>query len=1073
MKKFTMLLVCLLSLGVQQLFAQRTLTGTVISSEDNEPLPGVNVILKGTTQGTITDFDGNFSLKVPDDAEALVFSFMGMQTKEVPIGSTTTFNVTLDPESIGMEEIVVTAMGITRAEKTLGYAATTVKSDDIVTARSTNVANALSGRVAGVQVNSTSSDPGSVSNIVIRGFSSINGSNQPLYVVDGVPMGNNFTSSTGGKNMTTSGISNIPSENIESMTVLKGAAATALYGSRAANGVIIINTKKGKKGADKNFTIEYSGNVSAYAVSVLPEFQNDFGQGWNGKQTYIENGSWGPKLDGSMQVYGPIWNYQQQIHEYSAKKNNVKDFFEVGWSNNHNVALSAASEDNNFTYRLAYGYTSDDGIMPSDNDKFKRNVISLVSTYDEGRWFKLSSNISFARSKTDAVENDQGTTVIDGLLEMPRDVSIVDMEELSSAFNTPEAYYTPYGITNPYWALKNNYMHIDAKQVFGKLQVDVTPIEQLTLTYRYGFDYSDYDKKVGKPEIKLDDALINEDYGYAPSNMNQSGYVYTRYSRTYELNHDIIANFADRYLDDKFDVNLNIGTNINERFFTRTTGRTDELGIATGFWQLSNGATKNLLTERQEKRRAIGLFGDVTFGWGDMVYLEVSARNDWSSTLPIDANSYFYSGATLSWIFTKVLPQNDVLSFGKARFAFGKTGNDTDPYRTNISYEQASADGYYDDRIADFPIAGKNAFVTSSTAGSTKLKPEMTKEIEFGLNLQFFKNRVGVDASFYNRTTDDQIFELPVDPACGYSAEVTNVGKVRNRGFELLINTTPVRNDKLRWDVDFNFAMNKNKVLEMPESLEDGRISIYRFSAGNDAVYMYAEKGLELGTFYTYLPTQTEDGKTIVDENGNIVLGSKVESTGKSINNKWTGGVTTSLTAYGITLSAALDIRYGGYMFSRTKNLMQFTGNDTETTYNGRNPFVIPNSVVEVEEGVYAENTVPMYLANSSFQGYFNDYGWGHGGEAYLIDRSYAKLRNISLAYSLPQAWVDPIKLTDVTVSLFCNNVFTWTPKSNHYIDPETTTVDQESFGDLATQFGELYTNPACRIFGLNLSAKF
>ncbi len=1074
MKKIAMLIVSLLFLGVQLVNAQnKTLTGTVISSEDNQPLPGANVIVKGTTQGTITDIDGKFTLNVASDAEALVFSFIGMQSQEVPIGSTTSFNITMDPESIGMEEVVVTALGITRAEKTLGYAASTVKSDEIVTARSTNVANALSGRVAGLQVNSTSSDPGSVSNIVIRGFSSINGSNQPLYVVDGVPMDNTLTSGTG-KNISTAGISNIASDNIESMTVLKGAAATALYGSRAANGVIIINTKKGKKGADgKNFMVEYSGNVQARVVSTLPEFQNEFGQGWNGKQTFIENGSWGPKLDGSTQIYGPIWNNQQRIHEYTAQKNNVKDFFEIGWSQNHNVSLSAASEDNRFTYRLAYSYAGDDGIMPSDGDKYKRNVISMVSTFDEGRWFKLTSNISFARTKTDAVGTYQGTSVIDGLYEMPRDISIVDMKDLSSAFNTPEAYFTPYGITNPYWALENNYMHIDGKQVFGKLQVDVTPIEPLTLTYRYGFDYSDFDRKSGQPEISLDDALINENYGYAPSTMNQSGYVYTRYSRKYELNHDIILNFANKYLDDKFDINLNVGSNVNERYYTRTTGQTDELGIATGFWQLSNGATKTNLTEKQEKRRAIGLFGDVTLGWDDMVYLEVSARNDWSSTLPIDANSYFYSGATLSWIFTKVMPQNDVLSFGKVRFAFGKTGNDTDPYRTSSNYEQGSASGYYDSNIAKFPLNGQNAFVASSTAGSSSLKPEMTKEIEFGLNLQFYKNRVGIDASFYNRTTDDQIFELPVDPACGYSYEVKNVGKVRNRGFEFLLNTTPVRTSNLRWDLDFNFAVNRNKVLEMPEGLEGGRISIYDFGAGNDAIYMYAEKDSELGTFYTYLPKRTDDGKIVVDENGDIIIDNELKSTGKSINNKWTGGITTTLSAYGFSLSAALDIRYGGYMFSRTKNLMQFTGNGIETTYNGRNPFVVPNSVVEVGDGNYIENTMPLYLANSSYQNYYDKSGWGQGGEAYLLDRSFAKLRNISLAYSLPSEWVSPIKLSDVTVSVFCNNAFVWTAKSNHYIDPETTTLSQEAWGDLGIQFGELYANPACRIFGLNLSAKF
>ena len=460
MKKIAMLIVCLLFLGAQLVSAQnKTLTGTVISSEDNQPLPGANVFVKGTTQGTITDFDGNFTLSVPSDAETLVFSFMGMQTQEVAIGSSTSFNITLDPESIGMEEVVVTAMGITRAEKTLGYAATTVKSDDIVTARTTDVTNALSGRVAGVQVNSTSSDPGSVSNIVIRGFSSIKGSNQPLYVVDGVPLQNNmFSGASGvetGKNVSLGGISNIASEDIESMTILKGAAATALYGSRAANGVVVINTKSGKKGADKNFSIEYSGSVQARQVSLLPEFQNEFGQGWNGTQTFIENGSWGPKFDGSDQVYGPIWNYQQLSHKYSAAETNVKDFFELGWSQSHHISLRGVSDDDKLGYYVSYSHTSDDGIMPKDYDKYKRNTLEYRGSY-KSDYFTISSSMNFARTKTDDVGSFQGISVIDGLYEMARDVSIVDKKDRSSALNTPEAYFTPYGITYQYWALENN-----------------------------------------------------------------------------------------------------------------------------------------------------------------------------------------------------------------------------------------------------------------------------------------------------------------------------------------------------------------------------------------------------------------------------------------------------------------------------------------------------------------------------------------------------------------------------------------------------------------------------------------
>ena len=970
-----------------------------------------------------------------------------------------------------LDEVVVTAMGISRSEKTLGYSATTVKSDEIIKARTTNVADALSGKVAGVQVSSTSGDPGAVSNITIRGFGSINGSNQPLYVVDGVPLATSYFSGQG-KNVAAGGVSNIASEDIESMTVLKGAAATALYGSRAANGVVVITTKSGKKGDHRNFNFSYSGSVQSRLVSYLPEFQNEFGHGWNGMQTYIENGSWGPALDGSMQVYGPIWNHQQLIHEYSAKKDNVKDFFEPGLSQSHTISLNGLSSDNKMSYYISYSYTGDDGVMPSDHDKYERNTIAFRSSYDATNWLKVSSSVNFARTSTDAVGTYQGTSVIDGLYEMPRDVSIVDMKDTSSPFNQPEAYFTPYGVTNPYWSLENNYNHTAAKQIYGKVQLDIKPIKDLTLTYRMGFDYTDYDVKWGYPQIELDDALIDEDYGYAPSNMNQDGYVYASYRRSYELNHDFLANYARKFLNEKLDLNVNVGVNMNERYATSMSGQTDDLTFHTGFWNLSNGATKSTLAESQSKRRLVGLFGDVTIGWDDMVYLDLTARNDWSSTLPIDNNSFFYPGATLSWIFTKLIPENNVLSFGKLRLAYGKTGNDASPYLTGVTYSQAYASGYYT-TTTEFPMNGTNAFMASATKGSSTLKPEMTSEFEAGVNMQFFKGRFGFDVSYYNRTTSDQIFTLPVDPSTGFYYMVTNFGKVRNQGVELVVNTVPVQTKDFRWELDFNFAKNNNEVLSLPESLEGGKVSIYNFSAGNDAVYMYAEEGKPLGQFYTYLPQYTADGRPIVDANGQPVLGTAVEDTGKNMNNDWTGGVTTALTYKGFSLSAALDIRKGGYMFSRTKNLMQFTGNGAVTTYNSRRPFIIPNSVVSDGNGGYVENTTPLYLTNSSYQKYFNDYGYGDGGEAYLLDRSFVKLRNISLTWNVPQKWVKAMSLSGLSVTAFCNNVFTWTASDNRYVDPESTTVSQASYGDLATQFGELYTNPSCRIFGCNLSVKF
>ena len=1078
-QRLTMLLACLF-LMMGAVMSQTKVNGIVVAQEDNQPVVGVSILVVGTNLGTVTDANGRFSLTVPAGKSQLRFTYVGMETLEV--SARPNMRIVLRNGDTNLDEIVVTAMGISRQQKTLGYSAQTLDNAELTQGHVTDVTNALAGKVAGVQINSTSGDPGAANSVIIRGISSINGNNQPLYVVDGVPLQQTtfsgvqkeqeqFTNAVGG-------ISNINPNDIESMTVLKGAAATALYGSRAANGVIVITTKAGKKGTDRNFTISYDGSVQWRSVANLPKMQNRFGQGWNGQQTFIENGSWGPEMDGSMQLYGPIWNYQQLNHKYEALENNIKDFFETGVSTSHSVALSGISGDNKMTYYLSFSHSSDNGIIPGDKDTYKRNTIAFRGSYDATDWFKLSSSVNFATSKTNTVASYQGTSFIDGIMEFPRDMSLVDRQNLSSAFNTPEAWFTPYGITNPYWAIENNYNQNNGKQVFGKIQADVKPLRQLTLTYRFGFDYTDYDHKIGYPQIALDDHLINDDMGYAPSNMNQSGYVAATYMRKHELNHDFLANWSDKYLDGRLDLNINAGVNMNERYYSYVDSQTSNLTFHTGFWDLSNGATKDMLEEHQQKRRLVGLFGDITIGWDEMLFLDLTARNDWSSTLPLNKNSYFYPGATLSWIFTKLIPKNNILDFGKLRLAYGKTGNDANPYLTGHRFEQSWANGYYGSDILKFPFAGLNAFQARTTIGSTDLKPEMTTEFELGLNFALFGNRINVDFSFYNRNTDDQIFTLPVDPSTGYSYMVTNFGKVRNSGIELLVNTTPIKTKDFRWDLGFNFSKNNNKVVTMPASLEGGKSVIAQFSAGDDAVYMYAEEGKPMGEIYTYMPTYTADGQPIVDENGQPVLTTDVVDTGKNVNADWTGGVTTAFSYKGITLSAALDIRKGGYMFSRTKNLMQFTGNGDITTYNGRNPFIIPNSVVQVgtetnangeEVPVYEANLTPISMLNSSFQDYFNLYGAGQGGEFYLIDRSYVKLRNITLSWQLPKAWVSKIYLTDVTLSFFCNNVFTWTHKDNRYIDPETS-----SYGnDLRGMFGELYSNPSCRTFGFNVGVKF
>lgn len=1056
----------------------RTIKGVVISSEDNEPIVGAPVIVVGTKLFVNTDAEGEFVIhNVPMNATTLRLTYVGMETKDVPIGKGD-MTIVLQPKNTMLEEVVVTAMGITRSEKSLGYSATQVSGADIEQAQTNNAMQALQGKVAGLQIQETSAAPGAAPNVSIRGFGSINGSNQPLYIVDGVPIQTStYSSSDNGAAVATGGVTNIAPDDIASLTVLKGAAATSLYGSRAANGVIIITTKNGTATGTRNFSITYSGNIEASRVSTLPEMQNKWGQGWNGNQTFIENGSWGPALDGSRQVYGPVWNHQQLIHDYSAKKNNVRDFFDTGWSQKHNIALSGVSKNREMTYYLSYGYTNTDGVIPTDQDSYRRNTISMRATYQPVNWIKVSSSMNFANYRTRTVGMFQGTSVIDGLLEMPRDISIVDMKDLDNPFNTPEAYFTPYGITNPYWSLENNYFETNGKQVFGKVQLDIMPYKGVTLTYRAGIDYSDYDNKIGVPQIDVDDSLIDNDYGTSPSSMNQDGNVSAYYRRSHEINHDFLANYANSFLDNRLSVNATLGMNINERYATAMSGQADKFAINTGFWQLGNGSAWTTLAETQTKRRMIGAFAYLSLGWDEFAFIDITGRNDWSSTLPKDHRSFFYPGVTGSFIFTRWIPNKDILSFGKLRIAYGKTGNDASPYYTATNYVQATTDANYVLDIIKFPFHSVNAFMASNRAGANTLKPEMTSEFEIGTNLRFFNGRIDLDATYYNRETKDQIFSLPIDPSTGYSRQVINFGTVRNRGVELMINTIPVQTADFQWELGFNFTKNNNKVLSLPEGLDGGKTSIYSFSSGNDAVYMYAEVGKPLGEFYTYLPKYVTDtkspdfGKPIVDSAGQPVLGDEVEDTGFNMNNKWTGGITTSFTYKGITLSAALDIRYGGKMFSRTKNLMQFTGNGKVTEYNERRPFIIPNSVVANGDGTYSPNTTPIYLSNGSYQEYFNTYGWGHGGLSYLINRSYAKLRNISLSWNVPSKWVRSLFLSELQLTAYCNNVFTWTAKDNIYVDPESTTV--AGFGDLAYGFGELYSNPSNRTFGFNLKVKF
>lgn len=1063
---------------VSMAFAQQKVTGTVIEAETGEPVVGASVKVKGTTLGAATNLDGKFTLNdVPNSAKTIVVSYIGMTTKEVAIKPNV--KVFLSSDAKNLDDVVVTALGITKKQKAVGFAVTTLK-DEIKEVPVSNVVEAIAGRAPGVTVNSSQTGPGGAVSVQIRSFSSITGNNEPLWVIDGIPVQNNTVGSNLGDNVMGSGISNLNQDDIESINILKGAAATALYGSRAANGVVVVTTKSGKL-SNKNFQIEANAGLQWSSVANIPQYQSKYGQGWNGMRTIDENGSWGPQMDGVWRVYGAEYDNSQLLQKFEAV-NDIKDFFETGLQQNYSVNMSGNSE--NTTYYLSYSHNRDNGVIPGDKDNYKRNTFAVRGSHQATKWLKFSSNLNLAVSTTSSVPTDQGTTAIDGLYEMPRNISFGDLKDLSSPFNTPEAYFTEYGITNPYWAIENNYNFLSQKKIYGKMQADINPIKELTLTYRFGFDYSDYDLKEGLAKITADNP--------STSGSNKSdGSLYTLYQRRYELNHDFLANYANTFGD--FNLDATAGVNINERYVTSLYNTGSKFSVPSGWWDIANAAS-NTPGETQSKRRLVGVFADIQLGWKDQVFLDITGRNDVSSTLPEANNSFFYPGITASWIFTETLKDYispNILSFGKIRAAYGKTGNDADPYKVFDTFVSGFANTPYTASAINFAMSnGTNAFKTSATKGSQTLVPEMTTEWELGTELHFLNNKISLDFSYYNRATRNEIMQLDVEPATGFSYMMTNFGKVRNHGFEIAINATPYRTKDWQWNVNANFCKNWNKVEELPEEL-GGQYTINRFSTTADAIYMRAVVGQEIGQLYGYEQQYVDASNNLkyVEINKKLQLNPKFDESsakilcgsdglpqrtkdvvalGKSTQNKWTGGFGTSLRWKNLNFAAQFEVRYGGYMFSRTKNLMQFTGNGIETLYNDRRAFVVPNSVVADDNGNYIENTNVIDLYSGRFQDWFGN-GCNESSNSLLVSKTFLKLRSLSIGYSLPKHWIRTLSLSDVKVSFVANNLFTWTPADNAFIDPDTS-----SFGTgLEGSFGELYSNPSCRKFGFNVNVKF
>lgn len=1053
----------LLVLVAQLSFAQERAVSGTVSDNAGMPLPGVSVLVKGTKTGTQTDFDGKFSIKA-SSSQVLVFSYIGMKTQEVA-ASSSTVNVKLsDAGAQELEGVVVTAFGIKREKKSLGYATTTLKADALTAVVNTNPFETLSGKIAGVDITAPS-QPGASTKVIIRGLNTITGNTGPLYVVDGSPI-NNTASGTGNDGVGTStrsydagnGISDLDPNNIESMTVLKGAAASALYGSRAGGGVIIITTKKGK--ANSGIKVDMLASTEFSEVARVPHLQNEFGQGWNGlgfsgANSYSnENGSWGPAFNGEVRPWGTIYNNSQQIKPYVGLKNNVRDFYTTGTLATQSVTLSGGGDTSDFS--LVFSNVNSDGVVPTDADLYKKQSLGFNGGLKSNK-FTLRTSLNYIYKDQNVVNTGQGddagqgSTLQQELLQIPRDISIVDLADYkNNPFNNNSYYFTPYA-GNPYFAINENSTKIYGNNLFGNVNLSYKITDKITASWQVGGNvrserYKSYgaivDYEPGSPQ----DGKKNKVVGGVTEGRSE----YSEFDTFFNLNYNT-------NLSEDWTLNLLGGVNYNKRetdeLFNTVTG----LGIKN-YYELSNSAARPVITQNNLVRKTGAVYASAEFAFKNRYFATLTGRQDMTSTLPIGNNSYFYPALSLGAIVI-----DNGSTFLKLRGAASKIANDTEPYATENAYVPGSAAANFG--VITSPIGGISYYEASARLGNSQLKPETTVEYEIGAEGSFLKNRISYDIALYHKTTSDLIVNLPLDPSTGFTSKYINAAEIVNKGIELSLTGSPIKNKDFTWNITYTFTKNLNEVTKTADGFENIDLT------NGYAVTYRATKGQPIGTYYAYVPKTNDAGQIIVNPNsGMYELSDNIQRVGDS-QRDFVMGLQNTFKYKNFNLGFSLDWKEGGEMYSYTKRLAHFVGNGIETTYNNRNTFIVPNSVnAVVVNGVttYVENTTPVTFENVS--SFYNTQDNPAYENNHVIDKTFVRLREVNFNYDFPSALSKNMGLNKITLGVYARNLFMWTPGANPYVDPEVSTYGaSRSISD----FGEFGSNPSQRSIGGVLKLSF
>ncbi len=1063
MKRFTSFLVCLLVFGLALNAQDIQISGKVTNAGDGTVLPGVSVVVKGTTTGTTTNINGEYTISAPKDG-SLLFSFIGMTTKEVGIGGKTSISVTMEMESTGLEEVVVTALGISREKKSLGYSVEEVSGEELEKQQVVDAAHALQGKIAGVSISTSSGAPGASTRVIIRGVSSLTQNNQPLYVIDGVPVNNGFANANSTQVKTSvnrtvdfgNAASDINPDDIESINVLKGAAATSLYGSRAANGVIVISTKSGKKNQD--LRVNVSSSASIHEVGRLPYYQEKFGQGWNGHYDSRENGSWGPRLDGKERLTGYVVDNSQRLVPFKFYENGLRDFYEYGTSFQNSISLSGGTEK--MGYYASYTNTTQDGVVPGDADQLKRNSLTFKGNGGTEKT-KVNFSVNFTNKNINAVATGQGDdagggkTLFQEILQNPVNHYIPLYRDYKNKFDNLDNYYTPYA-QNPYFIINENGNDYDENRVISSVGVSRDIISGLSVSWRGGMDYlTDFYKDYG--------AVAAITPGAPNSTANNVVGMTKEEARTIsQLNSDFLINYEGKLeLGKELKYGVTIGNNINHRYSKRVTTISNGL-VVPGYYNVANIEGSADVSTYETKRRLVGLFGTLSLDYGGFLFMEFNARNDWSSTLPKDNNSFFYPGVNFGFVFSELI-DNNILSFGKFRTSYALAGNDAPVYSINAFYNAASirAGGF---GVSNYPIGGTAAYEKNLKLGNPELIPEISKEFEIGADLRFLNNMFGVDFAYYQKVTTDLIMDANIASSSGYYRQTTNLGKITNDGIELKLDIRPVQTKDFSWN--FTYIFNKGNTI-LDELSEELGVTEYIINDAYEAEFV-AIPGEQLGMFripdYKYAP----DGKIIVGDNGLPLEGEK-KLVGSSVPD-YTMSLTNNLSFKGLNLSFLIDYQKGGYMYSYTSSITYWSGNNEQSVINERRPWVIPNSVQEVtaEDGkvTYEENSTPVH---NNWHEYFSSNTNKPIEEERILEKTYFKLREVTLNYSIPSTLVEKVRLQSATVGIYGRNLLLWTPADNSFVDPEASTWGN----DIEGMFGEFGGAPAVRTYGIKLNLSF